>query len=71
MVQLYQFKFAEFFESKADVFFQKIWEQINPAKISANRECERLIFAIVRYLSECSALPNYRDFIKQNLEVLF
>ena len=67
MVQLYQFKFAEYFESKADVFFQKIWEQISNNKISANRECERLIFAIIRYLGECAALPNYKEFIKGNL----
>ena len=40
-------------------------------KISANRECERHIFAIVRYLGECASLPTYREFIKQNLEVLF
>jgi len=26
LVQLYQFKFSEYFESKQDVFFQKIWE---------------------------------------------
>ena len=28
LVQLYQFKFAEYFESHADGFFQKIWEQV-------------------------------------------
>jgi len=70
MAQLYQFKFAEYFESKQDLFFQKIWEQIANSKISANRECERLIFAIVRYLGECAGLPNYKEFIKQNLEIL-
>lgn len=26
MVHLYQFKFAEFFEKQADLFFGKIWE---------------------------------------------
>lgn len=71
MVQLYQFKFSEYFEKHADIFFQKIWEQVSGSKVSANRECERLIFAIVRYLGECSALPNYQTFIRQNLEVLF
>ena len=49
------------------MFFQKIWEQISNNKISANRECERLIFAIIRYLGECAALPNYKEFIKGNL----
>ena len=39
--------------------------------MTANRECERLIFAMVRYLGECSAMPNYQLWIKQNLEVLF
>ena len=64
LVQLYQFKFGEYFDKHQDVFFQKIWDQISNNKITAARECERLIFAIVRYLGECAALPNYRDFIK-------
>ena len=25
----------------------------------------------MRYIGECAALPNYRDFIKANLEALF
>lgn len=40
-------------------------------KITASRQCDRLIQAIVRYIGETSALPNYRDFIKSNIEVLF
>ena len=40
-------------------------------KLSADRECERLVFAIVRYLGEAAGLPNYRDFIKGNLAHLF
>lgn len=71
MVHLYNFKFGEYFESKANEFFQKIWDQISGNKITAARECERLIFAIVRYLGECAALPTYRDFIKGNLQSLF
>ena len=56
LVHLYHFKFGEFFTAKADAFFQKIWDQISGNKITAARECERLIFAIVRYLGECSGL---------------
>lgn len=67
MVHLYQFKFAEYFEKQADMFFGKIWEQISLSKISPTRECERLIFAIVRYLGECAAIPSYRGFMKDNL----
>ena len=71
MVQLYQFKFGEYFEAKADLFFQKIWEQVSGNKVSAARECERLIFAIVRYIGECTVNPKYKDFIRGNLECLF
>ena len=71
LVHLYQFKFVEYFESKQNEFFNKIWEQISQNKITAARECERLIFAIVRYLGECAALPIYRDIIKGNLQNLF
>ena len=32
-------------------------------KLSAARECERLVFAVVRYLGEAAGLPAYVEFI--------
>eukprot|EP00354_Favella_ehrenbergii_P012447 CAMPEP_0170454382 /NCGR_PEP_ID=MMETSP0123-20130129/2653_1 /TAXON_ID=182087 /ORGANISM="Favella ehrenbergii, Strain Fehren 1" /LENGTH=160 /DNA_ID=CAMNT_0010717077 /DNA_START=701 /DNA_END=1183 /DNA_ORIENTATION=- len=71
VVSLYQFKFSEYFESKQDEFFQKIWEQIANQKVIASRECERMIFAIVKYMGDCASLSKYKDFIGQNLQTLF
>ena len=71
LAHLYQFKFGEHFEKYQDVYFQKVWEIVANNKLSADRECERLVFAVVRYLGEAAGLPNYRDFIKSNLQLLF
>ena len=49
----------------------KIWGLISDGKITATRECERLVQAIVRYLGECVMLPNYAEFIKTNLQSIF
>jgi hypothetical protein len=70
-VHLYQFKFSEHFGNHADAFFQKIWEQITNNKLQAERECERLIFAIVHYIGDAAGLPNYTQLIKENLPALF
>ena len=64
LAHLYQFKFSEHFEGYADTYFQKIWDQISNNMLTADRECERLVFAVVRYLGEAASLPNYKDFIK-------
>jgi hypothetical protein len=39
--------------------------------ITAGRESERLVFAIVRYLGDCASIPQYQDYIKQNLQHVF
>ena len=64
LAHLYQFKFSEHFEKYSNTFFEKIWNQIANNKLSAGRECERLVFAVIRYFGEAAGLPNYADFIK-------
>ena len=72
VVSLYQFKFSEHFkEDKQDLFFQKIWDQVAQQKIAPVRECDRLIFAIVKYIGDSAGIAKYKDFIGQNLEPLF
>lgn len=39
--------------------------------ITAGRESERLVFAIVRYLGDCASIPQYQEFIKENLSHIF
>lgn len=39
--------------------------------MQAERECERLIFAIVHYIGDAAGLPNYTQLIKENLPALF
>ena len=56
LVHLYQFKFSEFFGNHAGALFEKIWGLVSNDKINASRECERLIFALVRYFGDCSGL---------------
>ena len=64
VVSLYQFKFSEHFkEDKQDLFFQKIWEQVAQQKIAPVRECDRLIFAIVKYIGDSAGIAKYKDFI--------
>ena len=71
LVHIYMFKFNDFFQEKQDAFFQKIWEQIANNKVTPTRQCERLIFAIVKYLGEVAGVAKYQDFIRTNLETLF
>ena len=40
-------------------------------KIAPVRECDRLIFAIVKYIGDSAGIAKYKDFIGQNLEPLF
>ena len=54
-----------------DVFFQSIWQIIAENRITAARESERLVFALVKYIGESSSLPNYSEFVRQNLALLF
>jgi hypothetical protein len=39
--------------------------------ITAGRESERLVFAIVRYLGDCASIQKYQEFIRQNLPHIF
>ena len=39
--------------------------------ITAGRDSERLVFAIVRYLGDCASISQYQEFIKQNLQHIF
>ncbi len=71
LVHLYQFKFGEYFATHADLFFQSIWQVVADNRVSAAREAERLVFALVKYIGECTNIGNYSDFIKQNLALLF
>ena len=71
LVHLYQFKFGEYFATHADLFFQSIWQVVADNRVTAAREAERLVFALVKYIGECTNIGNYSDFIKQNLALLF
>jgi len=44
---------------------------VEQQKLTATKECERLVQAVVRYLGECVNLPNYNEFIKTNLQAIF
>jgi exportin-2 (importin alpha re-exporter) len=71
LVHLYQFKFGEYFATHADIFFQAIWQVIADGRVTAAREAERLVFALVKYIGECTNIGSYSEFIKQNLALLF
>jgi hypothetical protein len=40
-------------------------------RVTAAREAERLVFALVKYIGECTNLPHFAEFIKSNLSLLF
>ena len=71
LVHLYQFKFAEDFQNYGEHFFKEIWDIVAQNRMTTGRECERLIQATIRYLGECAQLPNFAEFLKNNLLVMF
>ncbi len=70
LVHLYQSKFGEYFKQYQDHFFQQIWALVTRRTITASKSCERLLFALVRYLGDCAAIPTYSDFLAQNLQAI-
>lgn len=70
-MHLYQSKFGEYFKDYQDHYFQQIWSLVGNRALTANKSCERLVFAVVRYMGDCITLPNYCEFLKQNLHPIF
>jgi len=70
-VHLYTFKFGEYFTQYADFFFGKIWEMIIAGKAAPSKQNEKLIYAIIRYLTELSSGSKYAEFFKTNMQGIF
>ena len=66
---MYQSKFAEYFKGYQDKFFQAIWNLVAQNRVPKNSE--RLISAMLCYLGDCCSIPQYTDFLKQNLNHIF
>jgi hypothetical protein len=71
LVHIYQFKFNEFFQSYTALFFEKIWGMVCKNQVSSTKQNEKLIQAVIRYLSEMAAFPDLGEFYKQNMMSLF
>lgn len=66
---MYQSKFAEYFKGYQDKFFQAIWNLVAQNRVPKNSE--RLISALLCYLGDCCSIPQYTEFLKQNLNHIF
>jgi Cse1 len=68
---MYQFKFNEFFSSYSQTFFERIWGMVCNKQVPAVKQNEKLIQAVIRYLSEMSTYTELGDFFKTNMMSLF
>ena len=59
LVHLYQSKFLEYFDKYQDTFFQNIWSLIVENRIPVGKDSERLVFAMLRYIGDCTAIGKY------------
>lgn len=57
LVQMYTFKFGEYFSQYDNYFFEKIWQLVISGKMPPCKQNEKLIQATVRYLNEKSMNP--------------
>ncbi len=71
LVHIYQFKFNEYFQKYSQYFFLKIWDMVTHKHAAACKQNEKLIQAIIRYLSEMSTYPDLTEFFKSNMLSLF
>ena len=71
LVTLYSFKFAESFTNYVSPFFEKIWNMVCNNKVAPTKQNEKLIQAVVRYLSEMAGHPSFHEFFRANMLPLF
>ena len=71
LVHLYQFKFAEFFLTYSEFFFQKIWQMVLGGQVGATKQNEKLVQVVIRYLTEMASFPALTEFFKANMLQLF
>jgi exportin-2 (importin alpha re-exporter) len=43
---------------------------VQKRSITSSKSCERLLFALVKYLGDCAAIPSYTEFLCGNLQSL-
>lgn len=71
VIYIYQFKFSEFTQNYAQWFFQEVWSMVLGSQVQASKQNERLIHAVMRYLTEMIFNFSYHEFFKSNLATLF
>jgi Cse1 len=71
LVQLYQSKFLEHFSKYSHHFFGKIWQMVLNKWVTANKQNEKLIQNVIKYLSEMSNYPDLTEFFKINMLNIF
>lgn len=55
---MYQFKFNEYFSKYSSYFFERVWGMVCNKQVPSNKQNEKLIQAIIRYLNEMAAYPD-------------
>lgn len=71
LVHMYQFKFSEYFAKYSGFFFERVWAMVINKQVPATKAHEKLIQAVLRYLSEMATLPDLHEFYKANMLSLF
>jgi len=68
---MYQFKFHEYFGAYSQPFFERVWGMVCNRQVPAVKANEKLLQAVIRYLSEMSTYGELSDFFKGNMMTLF
>ena len=71
LVHLYQFKFGDYFQQYSGHFFSLIWGMVCNKMVQASKQNEKLIQAVIRYLSEMAVIPELQEFFKTNMISIF
>jgi hypothetical protein len=71
LVHMYQFKFHEYFGAYSQPFFERVWGMVCNRQVPAVKANEKLLQAVIRYLSEMSTYGELSDFFKGNMMTLF
>lgn len=71
LVHIYQFKFHEYFAKYSQFFFERIWGMVLNKWVPSNKQNEKLIQAVIRYLNEMATFPELGEFFKTNMMSLF
>lgn len=71
LVHMYQFKFSEFFQKYSQFFFDRIWGMVINKQVPSSKSHEKLIQAVIRYLSEMAGYQELAPFFKTNMLSLF